>query len=108
MIQTKIIMRRRSEREREKEVSHQMGVANELIGSIIGNYTPSSAPDPVSGVFFYPLDLGSGSEMTFFRIPDPAPFFMKFSHIICGILVMVSLLNWATLKTYSSRSKKKV
>ena len=30
---------RRGDRERDKEVTHQMGVANELIGSIIGKHT---------------------------------------------------------------------
>jgi hypothetical protein len=40
-------------------------------------------------VLFYPLDPGSGSGMDFFRIPDlgsripdPAPFLMKFSYNI--------------------------
>jgi hypothetical protein len=57
-------------------------------------------------VLFNPLDLGSGSGMNFFRIPDLGSrirplVLVKFSYIIFRILVMLSLCNRANLKTYS-------
>jgi hypothetical protein len=40
-------------------------------------------------VLFYPLDPGSGSRMSFFRIPDPKGTGMFFGEIFFRILVLL-------------------